>query len=183
LLLKALDVSPRPDQKTSGNCVYVTLHAIFPSIAHVHDPFSSDVTMTGGRLIGFSIGWLITLSCCWVPFHKFQKLVIIKGPIMIFFIFAFFIWVIVKGKGVGATMRAPTKVPAGTSHGWVSNSTFIFFRRAIEARAIVSEVSLSILGAGAPMLAVQKNYWPMSHAAHGDILRLLPHFFGYQLTH
>jgi hypothetical protein len=42
----------------SGNCFYVMLHAIFPSIAHVHNPFSSQVTMTGGRLIGFAVGWV-----------------------------------------------------------------------------------------------------------------------------
>ncbi|CZR68190.1 related to uracil permease [Phialocephala subalpina] len=108
-----------------GNCFYVMLHAIFPSIAHVHNPFSSQVTMIGGRLIGFSVGWVITLACCWIPFHKFQRLVIAKSAIMVFFIFAFFIWVLVKAHGGGAMLTASSTVPKGKTHGWLWVSQFM----------------------------------------------------------
>ncbi|KAH6675872.1 permease for cytosine/purines, uracil, thiamine, allantoin-domain-containing protein [Halenospora varia] len=101
------------------------LHAIFPGIARVHSPFSKDVTMTGGRLIGFACGWVVTLSCCWVPFHKFQKLVIAKSAVMLFFIFAFFIWVIVKAHGGGPMLKAPSTVPKGETHGWLWISQFM----------------------------------------------------------
>jgi NCS1 family nucleobase:cation symporter-1 len=101
------------------------LHAIFPSIAHVHNPFSSQVTMTGGRLIGFAVGWVVTLACCWVPFHKFQKLVIAKSAVMVFFIFAFFIWLLVKAHGGGAMLTKPSTVPKGETHGWLWISQFM----------------------------------------------------------
>ena len=101
------------------------LHAIFPSIAHVHNPFSSQVTMTGGRLIGFACGWVVTLACCWVPFHKFQKLVIAKSAVMVFFILAFFIWVLVKAHGGGAMLTKASVVPKGETHGWLWISQFM----------------------------------------------------------
>lgn len=108
-----------------GNCFYVMLHAIFPSIAHVHNPFSSQVTMTGGRLIGFACGWVVTLACCWVPFHKFQKLVVVKSAAMLFFILAFFIWVLVRARGGGAMLTAPSTIPKGETHAWLYVSQFM----------------------------------------------------------
>ncbi|KAH8745432.1 permease for cytosine/purines, uracil, thiamine, allantoin-domain-containing protein [Hyaloscypha finlandica] len=110
---------------STGNCFYVMLHAIFPSIAHVHNPFSSQVTMTGGRLIGFACGWVVTLACCWVPFHKFQKLVVVKSAAMLFFILAFFIWVLVRARGGGAMLTAPSTIPKGETHAWLYVSQFM----------------------------------------------------------
>lgn len=80
---------------TAGNSIYVMLHAIFPSIADVPNPFSSDVTMTGGRLIGFVIGWILTLGCTFVEVHKFRSLIKVKSAIMILCLVAFFIWYVV----------------------------------------------------------------------------------------
>lgn len=77
---------------TAGNSIYVMLHAIFPTIANVPNPFPSDVTMTGGRLIGYTIGWLLTLFCAFFQVHKFRNLIIAKSGIMIVCLLAFFIW-------------------------------------------------------------------------------------------
>ncbi|KAF8851244.1 hypothetical protein BDZ45DRAFT_730997 [Acephala macrosclerotiorum] len=110
---------------STGNCFYVMLHAIFPSIAHVHNPFSSQVTIIGGCLIGFAVGWVIALAYCWVLFHKFQRLVIAKSAVMVFFIFAFFIWVLVKAHGGGAMLTAPSTVPKGETNGWLWVSQFM----------------------------------------------------------
>ena len=61
-------------------------------IAKVHDPFSSDVTMTGGTLIGFSIAWVILLGCTFFPIHKFRKIVYYKSIVMSICLIALFIW-------------------------------------------------------------------------------------------
>lgn len=77
---------------TGGNSVYVMLHAIFPSIADVPNPFPKDVTMTGGRMIGFTIAWLLTLFCAMFQVHKFRKLIMVKSVLMLGCLVAFFIW-------------------------------------------------------------------------------------------
>jgi nucleobase:cation symporter-1, NCS1 family len=77
---------------TTGNSVYVMLHAIIPQMAHIPNPFPSDVTMTGGRMVGFVIGWLLTLGCAFVQVHRFRKLIMVKSVIMVSCLFAFFIW-------------------------------------------------------------------------------------------
>ncbi|KAF7554427.1 hypothetical protein G7Z17_g2889 [Cylindrodendrum hubeiense] len=104
---------------TAGNSIYVMLHAIFPSIAHVPNPFSADVTMTGGRMIGFVLGWLLTLFCAMFEVHKFRKLIMVKSVLMIGCLLAFFIWAIVEAKGVGPVINQPAQIPAGESHAWV----------------------------------------------------------------
>ncbi|KAL6416165.1 putative uracil permease protein [Ilyonectria robusta] len=104
---------------TAGNSIYVMLHAIFPSIAHVPNPFPADVTMTGGRMIGYVIGWLLTLFCAMFQMHKFRKLIMVKSVLMLGCLLAFFIWAIVEAKGVGPVIKQRAQIPAGESHAWV----------------------------------------------------------------
>lgn len=68
------------------------LHAMFPSIANVHNPFSSDVTMTGGRLIGFTLGWLIVLALAFLKPAKMSGVILSKGILMMICLFIFFGW-------------------------------------------------------------------------------------------
>jgi cytosine/uracil/thiamine/allantoin permease len=77
------------------------LHAIFPSIKNLPNPFGPDVTMTGGRLIGFVIGWVATLASTYFEIHKFKKLIIVKAVIMMACLIAFFGWAIHLAGGVG----------------------------------------------------------------------------------
>ncbi|CAM1501695.1 Fc.00g036790.m01.CDS01 [Cosmosporella sp. VM-42] len=104
---------------TAGNSIYVMLHAIFPSIAHVPNPFRKDVTMTGGRLIGYVVGWFLTLFCAMFQVHKFRNLIMVKSVLMLGCLFAFFIWTIVEAKGVGPVIHQGAKIPAGQSHTWI----------------------------------------------------------------
>ena len=68
------------------------LHAIFPSIAHVHNPFSSDVSMTGGKLIGFTLGWVIVVSLVFIKPSKMSGIIITKSVLMVICLVAFFGW-------------------------------------------------------------------------------------------
>jgi cytosine/uracil/thiamine/allantoin permease len=160
----------------SGNCFYVMLHAIFPSIAHVHNPFSSQVTMTGGRLIGFAVGWVVTLACCWVPFHKFQKLVIAKSAVMVFFIFAFFIWVLVKAHGGGAMLTKPSTVPKGETHGWLWDPIAIldgFLTQKYDAK---TRCGVFFLGLGFSFAQVTTMIFANLISAGNDTAALVPRF-------
>ena len=68
------------------------LHAIFPGIAHVGNPFPSTVTMTGGRLIGYSLGWLVCVGFCLIRPQKLSGLIMAKSGIMMICLFTFFGW-------------------------------------------------------------------------------------------
>lgn len=81
----------------TGNAVYVMLHAIIPQIANIPNPFPSDVTVTGGRLVGFAIGWMLTLGCTFVQIHKFRKLIMIKFCVMLVCLLSFFSWYVRTG--------------------------------------------------------------------------------------
>lgn len=123
---------------SGGNSVYVMLHAIFPGIADIPNPFPRDTTMTGGRMIGFVICWIATLFCACFQVHKFRTLVFVKSGIMMVCLVAFFVWyvesrapeclimqpqltpkrVVVEAKGVGPIVQQGSNIPEGTSHTW-----------------------------------------------------------------
>lgn len=98
------------------------LHAIFPSIAKVPNPFGPDVTMTGGRLIGFVIAWILNISATYFEIHRFRKLIIVKAVIMIVCLFAFFGWAISLANGLGPIINQGSNIPEGQSKGWVEPS-------------------------------------------------------------
>ncbi|KAI1609774.1 permease for cytosine/purines, uracil, thiamine, allantoin-domain-containing protein [Exophiala viscosa] len=103
----------------TGNCFYTMILAWTEGISKVHDPFSKEVSMTGGRLIGFSIAWLICLGCTFIPVHKFRKVIYFKSVIMSICLLAFFGWSIHRAGGVGKIVHQGAKIPKGKSHGWV----------------------------------------------------------------
>lgn len=104
---------------TTGNCIYVMLHAIFPSIAHVHNPFSKDVTMTGGRLIAYSVGWVLCLGCAFIKPQRLSFLIYFKSVIMMICLITFFGWSLGKANGIGPIIHAGATIPKGKSHAWV----------------------------------------------------------------
>lgn len=61
-------------------------------ISKVNNPFPSDVSMTGGRLIGFVIAWVILMGCTFVPVHKFRKVIYVKSVVTTICLLAFFGW-------------------------------------------------------------------------------------------
>ncbi|KAL6248825.1 hypothetical protein RBB50_003888 [Rhinocladiella similis] len=103
----------------TGNCIYTMILSWTKGISKVHDPFGSDVTMTGGRLIGFAIAWVICLACTLVPVHKFRKVIYYKSIVMSICLLAFFGWSIDRAGGVGKIVRQGADIPEGRSHGWV----------------------------------------------------------------
>ncbi|KAF4634403.1 hypothetical protein G7Y89_g3709 [Cudoniella acicularis] len=133
---------------------YVMLHAIFPSIANVPNPFGPEVTMAGGRLIGFVIAWLCTLSSTYFKTHRFKKLIIVKAAIMLTCLIAFFGWSIHLANGVGPVILQGSNIPAGKSKGWV------FVSQAMIMAA--NEVTFSLNASDVSRYAMKPNdpLWP-----------------------
>ncbi|KAF2793927.1 NCS1 nucleoside transporter family [Melanomma pulvis-pyrius CBS 109.77] len=109
---------------TTGNCFYVMLHAIFPSIAHIPNVFPKDVTMHTGRLIGFILAWICVIGCAYIRPQKLSGLIIIKSGIMMVCLIIFFAWSLVKANGIGPIIHQGASIPKGKSHAWVFLSNF-----------------------------------------------------------
>lgn len=61
-----------------GQCVYVMLHSIFPSIANIKNVMGEGSALDSGGMIGFVIFWLAT--CCFliIPIPKVCVSLIIR---------------------------------------------------------------------------------------------------------
>ncbi|KAF2493422.1 hypothetical protein BU16DRAFT_551281 [Lophium mytilinum] len=106
---------------TTGNCIYVMLHAIFPSIAHVHNVFPADVAMTSGMLIAFGVAWIIVTAYAFIRPRNLGRLIIFKAGIMFVCLITFFGWSLSKADGIGPIIHESSAIPKGSSHAWAAN--------------------------------------------------------------
>lgn len=96
-----------------GNCVYLMIRAIWnnwrPDNIHNGIPASGTNTV---MFASFFLFWAGSLPAIWFPVHKIRHLFTVKA----FFVptagIAFFIWAIVRAKGIGPIVHQP-----GTAHG------------------------------------------------------------------
>ncbi|KAJ3564149.1 hypothetical protein NP233_g8481 [Leucocoprinus birnbaumii] len=95
-----------------GDCMKVMLRAIWPSVNNIpnHLPESSGTTTRD--FMCFFLFWLISLPAIWFPIHKIRHLFTLKSIVAPTAGITFFIWCIVKAKGVGPIISRP-----GTIHG------------------------------------------------------------------
>ncbi|RMZ86013.1 hypothetical protein DV737_g184, partial [Chaetothyriales sp. CBS 132003] len=104
-----------------GQCVYVMLHSIFPSIANLPNVMGSGSALTSGGMIGFVIFWIVT--CCFlvIPVPKMRLLVYLKLVAFIISATAMLGWTLKKAGGLGPVARQ-----GSTVHG--SEKTWLILR-------------------------------------------------------
>lgn len=95
-----------------GQCVYVMLHAIFPSIAHVKNTMGTGSALTSAGMIGFAVFWLVTCFFLVIPVPKMKTLVYIKLIVFIISAVAMLGWTVGKAGGLG-----PIASQGSTVHG------------------------------------------------------------------
>ncbi|PFH48676.1 hypothetical protein AMATHDRAFT_64886 [Amanita thiersii Skay4041] len=100
-----------------GDCVKVMLRAIWPSVNNIpnHLPASSGTTTRD--FMCFFLFWLLSLPAIWFPIHKVRHLFTLKAIVAPTAGVVFFIWCIVKAKGVGPIVSQPSNVK-GSGLGW-----------------------------------------------------------------
>src|SRR5277367_592467 len=69
-------------------------------------------SITAREFVSFLIFWLCSLPAIWFPVHKIRHLFTVKAYIVPTAGIAFFIWAIVRAKGIGPIVRQ-----SNTSHG------------------------------------------------------------------
>ncbi|KAJ7512732.1 permease for cytosine/purines, uracil, thiamine, allantoin-domain-containing protein [Mycena galericulata] len=95
-----------------GSCMEVMLRSMWPGVNNIpnHLPASSGTTTRD--FMCFFLFWLISLPAIWFPIHQIRHLFTVKSIVAPIAGITFFIWCIVKAKGVGPIIRQP-----GTLHG------------------------------------------------------------------
>ncbi|KAJ6549826.1 NCS1 nucleoside transporter [Mycena capillaripes] len=102
-----------------GQCVYVMLHAIFPSIASIKDTMGPGSALTSAGMIGFVVFWVI--SCCFlvVPVPKMTPLVYAKLVVFVISALSMLAWTVhLAGGGLGAIARQGATV-SGSEKSWL----------------------------------------------------------------
>ncbi|KAK7039483.1 permease for cytosine/purines, uracil, thiamine, allantoin-domain-containing protein [Favolaschia claudopus] len=107
-----------------GNCVLVMLRAMWPSVNNIpnHLPASSGTTTKD--FMCFFLFWLISLPAIWFPIHKIRHLFTVKAVVAPTAGITFFIWCIVKAKGVGPIIHQSSTLH-GSELGWAMVSSLM----------------------------------------------------------
>ncbi|KAJ3994784.1 permease for cytosine/purines, uracil, thiamine, allantoin-domain-containing protein [Lentinula boryana] len=95
-----------------GTCMFVMLRAMWPGINNIPNGLPDSAGITTKEMLGFFLFWFISLPAIWFPVHQIRHLFTLKAMITPIAGLIFFVWCIVKAKGVGPIIRQP-----GTMHG------------------------------------------------------------------
>ncbi|KAJ6470109.1 permease for cytosine/purines, uracil, thiamine, allantoin-domain-containing protein [Mycena vitilis] len=107
-----------------GSCMLVMLRAMWPSVNNIpnHLPASSGTTTKD--FMAFFLFWLISLPAIWFPIHQIRHLFTVKAIVAPTAGITFFIWCIVKAKGVGPIIRQPSTLH-GSDLSWAMVSSLM----------------------------------------------------------
>ncbi|KAJ5644944.1 hypothetical protein N7507_010955 [Penicillium longicatenatum] len=96
-----------------AQCLYVFLHAIFPSIANIPDKMGSKSALTSAQMMCFFIYWLVNCAFLFVPVPKMKSLVYAKVIVYFAATLAMVGWTVSLSGGSSkfvATLHAPSTV-------------------------------------------------------------------------
>ncbi|KIM26777.1 hypothetical protein M408DRAFT_177502 [Serendipita vermifera MAFF 305830] len=100
-----------------GNCVLVMLRSMWPSVHDIPNGLPESAGISTRDFMCFFLFWFISLPAIWFPIHKIRHLFTAKAICVPIAGMAFFIWSIVKAKGVGPIISQPGKLE-GSDLGW-----------------------------------------------------------------
>ncbi|KAI9644008.1 uracil permease [Ciborinia camelliae] len=99
-----------------GECVQLMISAIWPSFQKVHNGIPNSGTNTAD-FVSFFIFWFCSLPAIWFPVHKIRHLFTVKAYVVPTAGLAFFVWAIVRAKGIGPIVKQGNTVH-GSAMGW-----------------------------------------------------------------
>ncbi|KAG8743351.1 hypothetical protein FRC10_012155 [Ceratobasidium sp. 414] len=100
-----------------GTCVRVMLRSMWPSIEHLPNSMPASSGTNTRDFMCFFLFWLISLPAIWFPIHKIRHLFTAKAIVVPIAGITFFIWSIVKAKGVGPVIHQPSALH-GSNLAW-----------------------------------------------------------------
>lgn len=100
-----------------GTCVKVMLRAMWPSVNDIPNHLPESSGTNSRDFLCFFLFWLISLPAIWFPIHQIRHLFTLKSIVTPIAGITFFIWCIVKAKGVGPIIKRPSTIH-GTEMSW-----------------------------------------------------------------
>ncbi|GLA03084.1 hypothetical protein AnigIFM60653_002680 [Aspergillus niger] len=101
-----------------AQCLYVFLHAIFPSIARIPDKMGPKSALSSAQMICFLVYWLINCAFLVVPVPKMKKLIYIKVVVYYGGAFAMLAWVVRQAGGNPPALHEPSAIH-GRAKSWL----------------------------------------------------------------
>ncbi|CCO26577.1 putative permease C29B12,14c [Rhizoctonia solani AG-1 IB] len=101
-----------------GSCVLVMLRSMWPSVQNIPNSMPESSGTNTRDFMCFFLFWFISLPAIWFPIHKIRHLFTAKAIVVPIAGIAFFVWSIVKAKGVGPIIHRPAKLH-GSELGWM----------------------------------------------------------------
>lgn len=100
-----------------GEYVLVMLRAMWPSVQNITNTLPPSSGTTTRDFMCFFLFWLVSLPAIWLPIHQVRHLFTVKAIIVPIAGITFFIWCIIKARGVGPIVHQPATVH-GSPLGW-----------------------------------------------------------------
>ncbi|EED83864.1 predicted protein [Postia placenta Mad-698-R] len=107
-----------------GDCVLVMLRAMWPSVNNIPNSMPESSGTNTRDFMCFLLFWIISLPAIWLPIHKVRHLFTVKAIVVPIAGIMFFIWCIVKARGVGPIVHQPAQIH-GSQLGWAIVVWFI----------------------------------------------------------
>ncbi|GKZ25504.1 hypothetical protein AbraIFM66951_001043 [Aspergillus brasiliensis] len=101
-----------------AQCLYVFLHAIFPSIARIPDKMGPKSALTSAQMICFLVYWLVNCAFLVVPVPKMKKLIYIKVVVYYGGAFAMLAWVVRLAGGNPPALHESSEIH-GRAKSWL----------------------------------------------------------------
>jgi len=106
-----------------GQCVRVSLTALWPSFANINTPLAND-TMTTGDFASFFIFTLLYLPLCWIKPERYKVPFMISCVLVIPTIFVSLVWFTATAKGAGTLVHDVSSLAGitqarGSHLGWM----------------------------------------------------------------
>ncbi|KAI6764094.1 hypothetical protein HG530_007883 [Fusarium avenaceum] len=101
-----------------AQCLYVFLHAIFPSIANIPDIMGPKSALNSAQMLCFFLYWMINCAFLFIPVPRMKKLVHIKVGVYFAATIAFVAWTLSLSGSVRKTLAEPSTVN-GSEKSWL----------------------------------------------------------------
>ncbi|WWC97765.1 hypothetical protein V866_004651 [Kwoniella sp. B9012] len=103
---------------TGGQCIYIFLHTIFPSIAKLPNHMPSNSALDSAQMVGFFLFWFFTCTALFLSVPKWKILIHIKLVAYVLSCIGMLALALKTSGGVGDTLTQGSKVH-GSERAWL----------------------------------------------------------------
>ncbi|CAF1078916.1 unnamed protein product [Adineta steineri] len=100
-----------------GKCIVLIFRCICLSYETLPNTLPASFGTNTRDFIGFIVFWALSLIAIWFPVQKIRILFTVKSVVVPIAALIFFIWSLVKAKGLGPVIHQPGTL-TGSAHGW-----------------------------------------------------------------